>query len=346
MSEEARAARLTLVQDEVAAARTRWNESRVVGPRDARAFPLVGVPAQRNVRRLQFLFEGRGWTWANVSSDLAAAAIAVSVATTSGPHPAALLLFPLVVLAMLHLRGIYGRRVSLPFLDAAGPLLGAISVAAMSVLAWQVVVVGDASASTVILRAWAVTVVLLCAGRLTLGLLRSRARARGLVGKPTLIVGAGNVGSHVARRLAGAPGVRAAPGRLPRRRSAQRRHRQPSHRAGGRRTARPRDGRGHHRRRARHPRFLGHRRPRSRASSRASARSSGSRSRSCRGCSSRSTTVWPSSASAACRSSGSAAVDPKGWQFRLKYAIDRPFAALRAADHGARAAGALRPRSS
>ncbi len=202
MSEEARAARLTLVRDEAAAARKRRYDA-VEDPRDAvaRAFPLLGVPKHRTARRLQYLFEGRGWTWANVSTDLAAATVAVSLATANGPRPGALLAFPLVVIAMLHLRGIYGRRVQLPFLDAAGPLLGAISVAAMSVLAWQSVVIGDTTAASATLRAWGLTVALLGSSRLIMGLLRNRARARGLVGKTTLIVGAGIVGSHVARRL-------------------------------------------------------------------------------------------------------------------------------------------------
>jgi exopolysaccharide biosynthesis polyprenyl glycosylphosphotransferase len=204
-----------LVQDErgVAARRRRGASNlglvpaepgaEVVGVGESEAVLTVpGVPDERGRRRLQFLLEGPGWTALHVATDLLAAVIAVSL--VSPLYPAgrpAILAFPVVVIALLALRGIYRPRVRLTFLDAAGPLLGAVSVAAMSVLTWEVVVHQDAAAGPAIGRTWALTLIIVAGGRAILGILQRRARGLGLVGRPTLIVGAGAVGGHVARRL-------------------------------------------------------------------------------------------------------------------------------------------------
>jgi exopolysaccharide biosynthesis polyprenyl glycosylphosphotransferase len=173
------------------------------GAGDSQAAVAVALhprPAAR--RRLQLLLEGPGWTALHVMSDLLGAAVAVSLVSPVLPvgRPA-LLAFPLVVIALLAVRGIYRRRVRLPVLDAVGPLVGAVSVAAMSVLTWEVVVHHDAAAGSEIGRMWALTLILVGGGRAVLSILQRRARGLGLIGKPTLIIGAGAVGAHVARRL-------------------------------------------------------------------------------------------------------------------------------------------------
>jgi exopolysaccharide biosynthesis polyprenyl glycosylphosphotransferase len=190
-----RAVGLSFVTSEAAA------ETAGIGTPDAAPTAAL-VSGDKGRRRLQFLLEGRGWTALHLVTDLLAGMVAVSIVSPLDPgrHPA-LLAFPFAVVAMLHLRGIYRRRVRLAFLDAAGPLIGAVSVAAMSVLTWEVVVHHDAAAGTAIGQAWALTLVLLGGGRAVLVILQRRARSLGLVGKPTLIVGAGVVGGQVARRL-------------------------------------------------------------------------------------------------------------------------------------------------
>jgi exopolysaccharide biosynthesis polyprenyl glycosylphosphotransferase len=186
---------LSLVTSEAGAQTAR------IGAPDAAATVTI-VSGETGGRRLRFLLEGRGWTALHLVTDLLAGFVAVSIVSPLdlGRHPA-MLTFPFALVAMLQLRGIYRRRVRLAFLDAAGPLLGAVSVAAMSVLTWEVVVHQDAAAGTAIGQAWALTLVLLGSGRAVLGILQRRARRLGLVGKPTLIVGAGVVGGQVARRL-------------------------------------------------------------------------------------------------------------------------------------------------
>jgi exopolysaccharide biosynthesis polyprenyl glycosylphosphotransferase len=144
-----------------------------------------------------------------VFSDLVMAltAVVIAIGTTNTPiasvgldHPS-LLAFPLVVAIMLQLRGMYRRRMHVAILDGLAPVAGAVSVAAMSVLTWEVLVHHDAAAGTLLGRTWGLTVVLLGAARLVLALLHQRARALKLIGAPTLIVGAGQVATQVARRL-------------------------------------------------------------------------------------------------------------------------------------------------
>ena len=95
----------------------------------------------------------------------------------------------------------YRRRVRVAVLDDVAPVVGAISVASMAVLTWQVGVHGDAAAGAQIGRIWIITVLLLGGARVLLAWVHRQARSRGLVGKPTLIVGAGSVGVAVAHRL-------------------------------------------------------------------------------------------------------------------------------------------------
>jgi exopolysaccharide biosynthesis polyprenyl glycosylphosphotransferase len=144
-----------------------------------------------------------------VLSDLVTAlsAVLIAVATTSTPigslgadHPA-LFAFPLVVVSILQLRGLYRRRMHIAILDGLGPVAGAVSIGAMIVLSWEVLIHQDAGAGALLGRTWALTVVLLGGARLVLALLQRRARAMKWVGRPTLIVGAGEVASQVARRL-------------------------------------------------------------------------------------------------------------------------------------------------
>ena len=58
---------------------------------------------------------------------------------------------------MLHVRGVYRRRVRIA-LRALSPMLGAISVAAMAVLTWDVVVFGGSDLAPLIGWIWLLTV--------------------------------------------------------------------------------------------------------------------------------------------------------------------------------------------
>jgi exopolysaccharide biosynthesis polyprenyl glycosylphosphotransferase len=157
--------------------------------------------------RLQHLLEGRGWVSLQLLTDVVAASLAVVLAVLSmgGGEVAAagpwLLGFPLVLAGMLQLRGLYRRKVRVAILDGVGPIAGAISVACMVLLVPATFLFGNTAAGSGIARTWAFGLLLVMAGRASLVLLQRRARTTYLVGKPTLVVGAGVVGAQIARRL-------------------------------------------------------------------------------------------------------------------------------------------------
>jgi exopolysaccharide biosynthesis polyprenyl glycosylphosphotransferase len=177
----------------------------------ATAPPPITPPAPSRGSAWNYALEREGWTSLLVLADSLAALVAVLIALAvtdtpgnTGFETASLFVLPLAVPAMLHVRGVYRRRVRIA-LRALSPMLGAISVAAMAVLAWDVIVLGGSSLAPVIGWIWVLTILLLAGGRCALALARRQARIKGLAGKPTLIVGAGEVGRAIAQRLAAAP---------------------------------------------------------------------------------------------------------------------------------------------
>jgi exopolysaccharide biosynthesis polyprenyl glycosylphosphotransferase len=177
----------------------------------ASAPPPILHPAPSRGSAWNYALEREGWTSLLVLVDslasLAAVLLAIAITDTpgvSGVEYASLFALPIAVPAMLHVRGVYRRRVRIA-LRALSPMLGAISVAAMGVLAWDVIVFGGTELAPLIGWIWVLTVLLLAGGRCGLALARRQARIHGLAGKPTLIVGAGVVGATIAQRLAAQP---------------------------------------------------------------------------------------------------------------------------------------------
>jgi exopolysaccharide biosynthesis polyprenyl glycosylphosphotransferase len=112
--------------------------------------------------------------------------------------------FPALVLASFALRGLYAPRLRLEILDDLRRVLVSTTVAAMAAIsAWTLLGAGAGQAGQV-LRMWAFAVVYIAAGRAALYWSQGRAR-RHAVGTPTLIVGAGNIGRLVAKRLLAEP---------------------------------------------------------------------------------------------------------------------------------------------
>ena len=154
------------------------------------------------------LLEGAGWTPLRVLVDLAMAVLAV-VAALSGAQAVgldsqgaeALYLLPVFIVAALALRGMYRRRVHVVILDGIGPVVGAVSVSAMVVVTWSLYVGADSELGALVARAWVFSVAFVGAGRICLAAIQRQARNRGDVAKATLIIGAGEVGTQVARRL-------------------------------------------------------------------------------------------------------------------------------------------------
>ena len=110
------------------------------------------------------------------------------------------ILFALVALGLFAARGLYAPRLRLDVVEDARKLLAAITLAAASVLALEIVLGASATPSDVI-RPWAFAAVYLVAGRAALYWSQSHVRRDAEGCTPTLIVGAGRVGRLTAKRL-------------------------------------------------------------------------------------------------------------------------------------------------
>jgi exopolysaccharide biosynthesis polyprenyl glycosylphosphotransferase len=148
------------------------------------------------------------WAVAALAVD-ASMLVAAAGATTLGAEHANLPRLPFVWLAAFsavcligaRARGMYAPRLRLDVLDDLRGVVTVVSLAAMTVLALRVLLGDDADLAAEIFRPWVFAAVYLAAGRVALSWTQSRARTAGDVVRPTLIIGAGRVGRLLARRL-------------------------------------------------------------------------------------------------------------------------------------------------
>jgi exopolysaccharide biosynthesis polyprenyl glycosylphosphotransferase len=130
-----------------------------------------------------------------------------AVSATSAP----LLVLPPIALALLYLRGLYRTRLRALILDGVVPVISAVSVGAVAVAMLGILINGKMPNQSDWIEAWLFVLFGLGLGRIALTLSQRTARRRRLVGKPVLIMGAGLVGSQVARRLDNHPEYGLAP---------------------------------------------------------------------------------------------------------------------------------------
>jgi exopolysaccharide biosynthesis polyprenyl glycosylphosphotransferase len=109
--------------------------------------------------------------------------------------------FIVVVLVAIGLSGVYRQRFVVHFLDDARSVLGATAIAAMSVTFVRVMFSDDPNIAAQQARIWLFAATYLIAGRAGYQLVETRAKRRGEVAEQTLIVGAGRVGRLIASRL-------------------------------------------------------------------------------------------------------------------------------------------------
>ncbi|MDQ3758438.1 MAG: sugar transferase [Actinomycetota bacterium] len=109
------------------------------------------------------------------------------------------------VILALAVGGAYRPRFALRFLDDARSILGATAIVAMSITFLRLPGGDDPSIASQGARMWLFGVCYLLGGRAAYAHVRARARRTGAGGAPTLIVGAGVVGQMVAKRLASRP---------------------------------------------------------------------------------------------------------------------------------------------
>jgi exopolysaccharide biosynthesis polyprenyl glycosylphosphotransferase len=191
---------------------TEWLPLPVSVPASHGGTEAAPLRAQTAFGPLQWLLEGRGWDVIRPLVDVLAACIATAAAlggVGATAHVAAaqapLLALPAFVLVGFYMRGLYRSRLRTLPLDGLAPGFIAISVAVMAAVVLGVVVNGRPPAEANWLRAWIFAVVAVGAGRGLLSVSQRWARSHGHIGRPVLILGAGVVGSQVARRLESHP---------------------------------------------------------------------------------------------------------------------------------------------
>ncbi len=177
-----------------------------------------GAPRPQSLRggsfagRLQWALEGPGWSVLHPAVDfvlLCAAAVIALGGVYATLHVsdvrAPLLLMPPLVMLLLYMRGLYRTRMRVIVLDRVVPVVGAVSIAAMAVATIGLFLNNDVPTQSDWVRVWVLSLIGVGLGRVVLARAQLWARARRLVGKPVLIMGAGLVGSQVARRLENHP---------------------------------------------------------------------------------------------------------------------------------------------
>lgn len=155
--------------------------------------------------RLDWLLDGRGWPLLRPVVDVIALAISMLIVLRwpgeSVPLTASFALFPPTVIVMLGVRGMYARRLRVSIIDGITPLVSAVSLAVVLLAVFEVYAMGEDPGSAILAHLWAVTLALLTVGRIGCAAAQRFARSKLRVGRPALIVGAGEVGARVARRL-------------------------------------------------------------------------------------------------------------------------------------------------
>ena len=106
-----------------------------------------------------------------------------------------------LTLVILEARGFYGFRLQDTPVDAVARIFAATSIAAMTLTFARALRSDDPTLTAQTVRLWAFALVFLGAGRVGITLDRRRALRRGETGFNTLIIGAGSVGHLIARRL-------------------------------------------------------------------------------------------------------------------------------------------------
>jgi exopolysaccharide biosynthesis polyprenyl glycosylphosphotransferase len=167
-------------------------------------------PAPRGI--LQAFLEGPGRTIVGPTLDFAlvSAAVVLALGGVGGALKVSTDRFagfalPALVVVMLFVLGGYRRRLRVLILDWLRPVVSGVTLATMTLAAGDLLGNGEITSRGTWLRAWLLTLVAVAAGRLAVAFVHKWARSRRLLVDPVLIVGAGTVGSRVARRLEAHP---------------------------------------------------------------------------------------------------------------------------------------------
>jgi FlaA1/EpsC-like NDP-sugar epimerase len=163
-------------------------------------------PRRRRIAR--GLLSGRAWVVTSITADLlmlvlavTAALLGANAAHVHASQPLLAWAFPPLVIGLLAIRGLYRDKIAVQYLDEAGHVVGACSVAAMVIIALVAFTDTVTGQAELLARVWAFGMVYVAGSRYVLDVTQRRARMERAVAKPTLIFGAGRIGAQVERRL-------------------------------------------------------------------------------------------------------------------------------------------------
>jgi exopolysaccharide biosynthesis polyprenyl glycosylphosphotransferase len=189
-----------------------------VAPRHSAEVHALRLHAPLSLTLRERLFEGSNWKAVRLGVDIVAltlgnvaALVGASAAGTSTEGNYLIWLLPAAVCGLLAVWGLYKDTIQSRLIDGLGQIVAATSLAAISVIAAAALIDPSAHPAPLVARAWLFGTVYLAGGRVLLAWAQRRARRTRLTAKPTLIVGAGQIGAHVERRLAGQPELGLAP---------------------------------------------------------------------------------------------------------------------------------------
>lgn len=172
---------------------------------DDRALKLL--PRPHPIRGSTRLLSTRGWLWTRLLVDAALLGLAIGAAHLGAPTDIGsdgrllVWMLPPAVIVLFAVRGLYGSAIESRGIEVVGRIVGSTSLAAIALIAAAALFEPDAEPGPLVARAWLFASVYLVGGRLLLTAILRRSRAAGIVGKTTLIVGAGEVGAEMERRL-------------------------------------------------------------------------------------------------------------------------------------------------
>lgn len=172
---------------------------------------LRRAPVKLGARSLPLLLGTRAWPRLRFLVDVvvlylaASAAVLVAAPVRSvGSNHLLAAVFPVMVLAILHVRRAPDDRLHCSLLDTSANVLGVVSLAAMLTIALDSML-GSAHPISLALRLWLFSLVYLGVARTVLLSVRRQMVRSDAFSTPTLIVGAGVVGEHLVNRLFGEP---------------------------------------------------------------------------------------------------------------------------------------------
>ena len=176
---------------------------------NAEALPALEPLRLEQAARLERARRASSWNRGALGLDAAMLAIAALVSQLTAPDAGIvsmpsvwLVAYGLMVVLFLHLRGAYSWRLRISALDDIRTVAATTVFASMAVLSLRILLPGDVSdLAPQSLRLLAFSAVYLTAGRVALDWAQLKARRLREDARPTLVVGAGRIGSLTARRL-------------------------------------------------------------------------------------------------------------------------------------------------